>query len=558
MIRHWFRSLLARPASVHRDRKPRVLLSLESLEERAVPTIFTVNNGNDNGIGSLRAAIVAANDEFTNPGPDTINFAAGVNTVTLITDQLTISNPLTISGPAGGTVTIQFGASGFNHFQIDSGATATLNNLTLTGASAYQGGAIVNFGTLTINSSTISGNSAFVGGGIHNAGTLTINASTISGNSSGSSDGQGAGIYNNGTVTITNSTISGNTNGTTGFGAGIYNLGTLTVRSSTLSNNSAGQAGGIFNTFAGSATLNNTIVANSTGGDLNGTFSGSFNLIEDGSGTGLTNTVTGDPALGNLANNGGPTQTHAILKTSKAYNAGNNALVPGGVTTDQRGPGFPRILGASVDIGAFEVQNLPPTNVSAGGPYSINEGQSLTLSGSATDPEDDPLTYTWDVNGDSTFGDATGQNPTLTWAALNALGIVDGPSQFNVKVRVSDSFNPAVDSASTTLTVNNANPLVAITGAPTSGPEGTAISLGSSITDVAADTHTYSWSVTKNGNAYATGTAANFSFTPDDNGTYVVTLTVTDDDSGVGTDSKTITVMTTVSEVVPLSSSVTV
>jgi len=48
--------------------------------------------------------------------------------------------------------------------------------------------------------------------------------------------------------------------------------------------------------------------------------------------------------------------------------------------------------------------------------------------------------------------------------------------------------------------------------------------------------------VTKNGNPYASGSAPSFSFTPNDNGTYVVSLTVTDDDSGAGSDSKSITV----------------
>jgi hypothetical protein len=99
-----------------------------------------------------------------------------------------------------------------------------------------------------------------------------------------------------------------------------------------------------------------------------------------------------------------------------------------------------------------------------------------------------------------------------------------------------------------TLAVNNVAPTPSITGAPASGhsPEGTVISLGSSVTDPgSADTaagFTHAWSVTRNGAAYASGTEASFGFTPDDNGTYVVSLTATDKDGGAGSDSKTILV----------------
>src|SRR6185369_2658048 len=82
----------------------------------------------------------------------------------------------------------------------------------------------------------------------------------------------------------------------------------------------------------------------------------------------------------------------------------------------------------------LDVVNVVPTS-DAGGPYTINEGASLGLSGSGSDPADS-LSYSWDVNGDGVFGDATGATPTLSWAQLNALGIDDGASAFNVRVRV--------------------------------------------------------------------------------------------------------------------------
>jgi hypothetical protein len=89
-----------------------------------------------------------------------------------------------------------------------------------------------------------------------------------------------------------------------------------------------------------------------------------YNLIGDGSGmTGLSNGVSGnlvgsadnpiDPLLGPLADNGGPTLTHALLPGSPAIDAGNNAYA---TDWDQRGPGYPRIVNGIIDIGAFEVQ----------------------------------------------------------------------------------------------------------------------------------------------------------------------------------------------------------
>jgi large repetitive protein len=62
--------------------------------------------------------------------------------------------------------------------------------------------------------------------------------------------------------------------------------------------------------------------------------------------------------------------------------------------------------------------------------------------------------------------------------------------------------------------------------------------LSSTVTDPgAADTFTYTWTVKKNGGGYATGSNTTFSFTPDDDGSYAVSLSVTDDDGGVGSTS---------------------
>ena len=172
---------------------------------------------------------------------------------------------------------------------------------------------------------------------------------------------------------LTNSTVSGNT---AGFGGGIYNFyGAVSLTNSTVSGNSADFGGGIYNSY-GTVTLNNTIVANSTGGDVvsfGGPLTGSHNLVEDGS-DGLGDTITGDPLLGPLASNGGPTPTHALLPGSPAIDAGDGTGAP---ATDQRGIARPQLGGT--DIGAFESRGF--TLAIAGG-----DNQSTPINTAFTNP----------------------------------------------------------------------------------------------------------------------------------------------------------------------------
>jgi hypothetical protein len=97
----------------------------------------------------------------------------------------------------------------------------------------------------------------------------------------------------------------------------------------------------------------------------------------------------------------------------------------------------------------------------AGGSYTVAEGASLTLDGSASSTAG---TLDWDVNGDNMFGDATGADPTLTWADLESLGISDGPGTRQVSVRVTVGASSATSTA-TELTVSNTAPASVLTGA---------------------------------------------------------------------------------------------
>ena len=492
---------------------------------RTCPPGFTVNDLGDaddaalgdnvcataGGVCTLRAAIREAN---ASPAcsPLTINFSV-TGTITLQNRDLFVSHSnLTIQGPGANLLTISANEDS-RVFSLNSSATASINNLTITnGRSIDQGGGIYNQGNLTLSGCALTGNTAVAtdnhqggGGGIYNLfGTLTIINSTISGNAVLTDGGnsfnfsRGGGIYNRATLKLANSTISGNSvsgsgsGDNSGEGGGIYNdsSGVATISNSTISNNTAsasggsndmGRGGGIYNN-SGNAMVRNVIMAgnsvsaattqgpdafgaiNTLGNNLLGKDDGSSGFVQGSNGD-LVGTIA-DPLnaqLGQLANNGGPTLTHALLTGSPAINAGNNCVLTNtclpitlgfNLTTDQRGTGFNRRIGSTVDIGAVEY----PLISSAGGPYTISEGDSLTLNGSANSSG---ITYSWDVNGDGTFGDATGQNPTLTWTQLMALGINDGPAVFNnVKVRANDGVSPAADSAAASLTVNNTAPTI--------------------------------------------------------------------------------------------------
>jgi hypothetical protein len=281
---------------------------------------------------------------------------------------------------------------------LNSGAMVELRGLTVTGGSGggarvvvdgvashkttgpwTVGGGIWNQGTLSLTNCTVSGNTTDInGGGIYNDATLTLANSTVSGNTARS--GEGGGILNAGTLALINSTVSGNTawtGGGLGGGEGVNLYSTLTLINSTVSGNTArsGEGSGILNAgtlalisstvsgdiaFLGTLTSTSTLMDGACDEGLRGVAaSNGYNVESPGSTCGFDQSTdkTGvlAPMLGPLQDNGGPTETHALLPGSVAID--HIPALDCEVDEDQRGEPRPETGGDGCDVGAFEVQS---------------------------------------------------------------------------------------------------------------------------------------------------------------------------------------------------------
>ena len=253
-----------------------------------------------------------------------------------------------------------------------AGGPMTATDCQFVGNSAANGGAISTAAYVLLERTTFSGNSATQSGGAGyfsgSSGTLAFVDSTLSGNSA--ANGGAIGMTHGGSIDVTNSTLSGNT--ATGSGGAIYGrkYPQVTLTNATISGNSAASGGGMWIAADGNygtttlASSNSIVSANSAGNgkDMAGSYAqltGNNNLfgtalnVAPFNNAGNANVFSDNPGLGPLADNGGTTNTRALLAGSPAIDAGSNA-VAAGLTTDQRGTGFARVVGGTVDIGAYE------------------------------------------------------------------------------------------------------------------------------------------------------------------------------------------------------------
>ncbi len=311
--------------------------------------------------------------------------------------DVTISNSVFAgnSAPRTGSNTIHGVGGGISN----SGNLTILNSRFENNHASNSGGAIYVGGsgaTTVIRDSTFTGNVAGGGGAIEGRYTMTIDNSTFVGNrglvAAGTQGNGGAIKHQSGLLTITNSTISGNESI---FGGGLHLVSNLRSYNNTITNNTAKWGGGIRSSGT-STTLENTIVSGNTatveGPDVNQAVTSlGHNLIGNSAGSSgwvASDLLNVDPQLDVLADNGGPTLTHALQPGSPAIDAANSATA---AAADQRGVIRPQ--GSGPDIGSFEVtasNNAAP--VANNDAYVVDEDTTLVV----TEQIDAVLRYDFD------------------------------------------------------------------------------------------------------------------------------------------------------------------
>jgi hypothetical protein len=503
-------------------------LTVETLEDRIALATVTIANGDVTGLtnaitaananntsadiinltpGPLNYVLTTANDNSVGPSAFAIKAKGGFS-LTINGNGATLQAPGSAANPmriflvtAGSTFILNNTTltGGFlktgNHPNGSGGAidqvggTMTLNSCTLTGNTltgghgGYGGALYQTAGaTGTLNDTTVSNNTGYYGGGITGRGLLTLNRCTISGNTSPFFGGGGVTAWT-GTIKLYDSTVYGNkttTMGGNGYGGGICDGGgTISLANSTITGNinSGTAGGGGIKVRAGTTTLTNTIVAGNTDAnspDISGTVQGSssFNLVGNGAGlTGISNGSNGNqigvaaPMLGKLQNNGGITQTVALLPSSPAIDKGSNTGAP---ANDQRGAGFNRIINGTIDIGAYEFQfpNTSTTVVSSLNPTRKNQSVTFTATVTVTTPGSNaPQGTVTFLDGSTPLATVALSNGTaaFTTAALS-IGFHTITAQYNGFTQGDYIFNPS--SASLTQKVNGAlSPTIYAVGA---------------------------------------------------------------------------------------------
>ncbi len=287
-----------------------------------------------------------------------------------ITSNRIVSSIATVGKQGGGGLSVQAAKytvtitdSVISDNSLDSAFVDDLPRVSgMNGAGLHAYQANTGVGDLVISNTTFDSNTItsavalqrIYGGGICETMNMTLSYSTLSSNSSaGDAGGLMARAFDPGA--IYNTTFSGNH--ASGKGGAIFGGGPMSLDNTTIAfNSSDADGGGVY--FNDTALLRSSIIARNTGVphpdfmvSQTAVVTGNNDFIGDPAGLPVFGALTGDPMLAPLADNGGPTKTHALLAGSTAIDAGSNDLR---FDHDQRGPGFARVNGIAADIGAFE------------------------------------------------------------------------------------------------------------------------------------------------------------------------------------------------------------
>ena len=451
-----------------------------------------VVDGGTNGsvlvVASKQDIDVTLNDLTVQNGDSNVGGGIAVegNSTLTVTDSVISGNTASGGGQGGGI---------YNDGSLNIVDSTVSGN---TGSPGAQGAGIFNNGTLTVTNSALTANTAeggAQGAGIYSDGTATVSDSTVSGNTA-PGGGQGAGIYNSGTVTVTDSTIADNTipGPGAGQGGGIYNSGTASVADSTISGNAAldgGQGGGVYSgptqvlqilqqassrsdgiinlpqqclncglQATQTAVLAGDVLATPGGAPAGGECAGGqftdagYNVDDDGtcglSSPSISDSATIDSFLGPLADNGGQTETIALLPDSLAAPDPAQAVIPADFTAsgltvsscsqfDQRGVG----RGTPCDMGAYAlttpvITSADTATFTAGnaGTFQIvaNSASPTTFSETGTLPSGVSLSPAGLLSGTPALGTGgsypvtvTASDGLLTQTAQSFTLIVEGP-----------------------------------------------------------------------------------------------------------------------------------
>jgi len=359
------------------------------------------------GITVTIKSLIIRNGKAINGG-GIYNNGGTINVIdSLFTANNAISDPYVVGNGEGGAIYSQ--------------GILTLTNITFDSNTASRGGALSCMGgTIVVTNSTYVLNNALSdvggdGGAIYENCHLTILNSTFAANTAAHYGGALLSDNDINPVEVTNSTFYANT-ALSGSGGGIANYGGLVIHNSTFSNNNASSGGAIRNGIGGVLSLSNSILANSVGGvdciksDGTPAIENINNLIET-TGTDFESCgipfLSSDPMLGSLGENGGFTQTMALLHDSPAIDAGNDASCP---ATDQRG--VPRPQGSHCDLGSYEYQRKNGSDTT--GVFRPSNGLLYLKNINTTGFADLALNYgmggdypvagDWDGNGTATIG----------------------------------------------------------------------------------------------------------------------------------------------------------